>query len=620
MSWRTTRFAAYLVMVLLSVSVCTLQAAGPSFINYRASLTDTLGNPVPDAIYLIHFAIYNVEIGGTAIWIEDHTVTTNDGGFKVKLGQYNALNDSVFADSLRWLGIAVDPDPEMIPRSVIGSVPWAINAAFADRVKDKSVGKDQLKDKAVGKDQLDSLAVTTDKINNGAVGLKKLAQEGALPGQIIKWDGAAWVIANDSVGMDDGDWELTGTTVLTTAGEWGIARAGATLHGSLDSTHVNLGGYNSETGALSFDYEYAVVSGGKGNRANNSYSTIGGGEHNTASGQANTIGGGDGNVTGYLATTVAGGRNNSAFGEGSTVGGGQENYIMNGEGSTISGGSNNTSNALSATIAGGSDNNVIGSNATISGGKTNTASGNESTIGGGDANRAIGGAATIGGGRNNRASGSYSCVPGGSNNAARGMWSLAAGVEAKANHIGAIVISAADAGAPDSTASGRAGQMVLHADGRFYFTDQYEVAPSGGTKFIDTSTGAYLTTGGSWQDFSDENAKENFESVDLDDLLERIAALDVTRWNYKVEEPNVQHIGPMAQDFYRQFGLGLDDKTISSLDAAGISLAAIKALHEKTTELEKTSRETDELKRRVDELTRLVEMLLRERSVTKEDE
>ena len=76
----------------------------------------------------------------------------------------------------------------------------------------------------------------------------------------------------------------------------------------------------------------------------------------------------------------------------------------------------------------------------------------------------------------------------------------------------------------------------------------------------------------------------------------------------------------MAQDFRRQFGLGLDEKTISSLDAAGIALAAIKALHEKTTELEKASHETDELRRRVDELTQLVELLFRERPVTKEDE
>jgi hypothetical protein len=647
-----TRRVMFLFLLLTYAAVGTLDAVGPNFINYRASLTDTLGNPVPDSTYLVHFGIYDVETGGTALWTEDHSVLTHNGGFKVKLGQYNSLHDSVFADSLRWLGIAVDPDPEMVPRSIIGSVPWAINSAFADKVKDKSVGKDQLKDKAVGKDQLDSaavdtdkikgkavgkaelkdkavgkdqldsLAVTKDKISNGAVGLKKLAQEGALPGQVIKWDGVDWVIANDSVGTDDGDWMLVGTNVLTTQGAWGIARAGATLHGELDSTHVNLGGGGSETGFSSSDFEFAVVSGGSGNRATNDHSTVSGGLNNIAGAKAATVGGGEGNTAGYSHTTVAGGKLNGAYGTGSTVGGGQENNIMNGEWSTISGGSSNTSNAQFATIAGGENNDITDHHAFIGGGASNSASGAEATIVGGVQNMAGGVGASVGGGHFNVAEGHMATIPGGKGNRASGEGSFAAGVASKAEHTGAVVISAnSDGNVPtDSTMSGQAGQMVLRADGRFYFTDSYETAPSGGTKFIDTSTGAYLSAGGTWQDFSDENAKENFEPVDLNDLLERIAALDVMRWNYKVEDPNVQHIGPMAQDFHRQFGLGLDDKTISSLDAAGIALAAIKALHEKTTELEKTSRETDELKRRIDELTKMVELLLRERSVTKEDE
>ena len=36
------------------------------------------------------------------------------------------------------------------------------------------------------------------------------------------------------------------------------------------------------------------------------------------------------------------------------------------------------------------------------------------------------------------------------------------------------------------------------------------------------------------------------------------------------------HIGPMAQDFYKLFNLGNDDKSISTIDPSGIALAAIK--------------------------------------------
>ena len=36
----------------------------------------------------------------------------------------------------------------------------------------------------------------------------------------------------------------------------------------------------------------------------------------------------------------------------------------------------------------------------------------------------------------------------------------------------------------------------------------------------------------------------------------------------------------MAQDFYATFGLGSDDKSISTIDPAGVSLAAIQGLYQ----------------------------------------
>jgi hypothetical protein len=78
---------------------------------------------------------------------------------------------------------------------------------------------------------------------------------------------------------------------------------------------------------------------------------------------------------------------------------------------------------------------------------------------------------------------------------------------------------------------------------------------------------------------SDRDAKENFESVDGKAILERVATLPITRWNYR-DDPDHPHIGPMAQDFYAAFHVGLDDKSICSVDADGVALTAIKALNE----------------------------------------
>ncbi|MCH9031370.1 MAG: hypothetical protein IIB00_03820 [candidate division Zixibacteria bacterium] len=62
------------------------------------------------------------------------------------------------------------------------------------------------------------------------------------------------------------------------------------------------------------------------------------------------------------------------------------------------------------------------------------------------------------------------------------------------------------------------------------------------------------------------------------------------------------HVGPMAQDFYALFGVGADNKSISTIDPAGIALAAIKALYEKSKRIDALESELAELRSLVDEL------------------
>ena len=76
---------------------------------------------------------------------------------------------------------------------------------------------------------------------------------------------------------------------------------------------------------------------------------------------------------------------------------------------------------------------------------------------------------------------------------------------------------------------------------------------------------------------SDRNLKEAFEAVDSRAVLAAVVRLPIERWSYKGE--TARHLGPMAQDFAAAFGLGADDRHIFPLDAAGVALAAIQALH-----------------------------------------
>ncbi len=727
-SWFPHRIPAGLIpaaLLIAALAAFSVASAAPQFINYKATLTRPDGSPVPDSTYSMHFAIYRDETGGTALWFEDHAVSTKNGDFHVKLGSVSQLADSVFADSLRYLGITVGDDVEMAPRTVIGSVPWALNAHYAEKVMDKSIGKDQLKDRAVGTDQLDSLAVDEDRIKGKAVGRDKLqdkavgtdqldslavdedrikeravgrdklqdkavgraqidtlavdtgrleddavtsgkiadgtiqfgdiGQNGASLDQVMKWNGSAWAAADDesTAGSGDSDWTISGN-ILFTGGAWGISRYGNTLNGTADSTHVNLGS-SSTTGEVAMSDAYVTVGGGYGHFSRGDFSTVGGGRENESHSSFCTVGGGDSNVSENMYATVGGGSENTAFGEYSAVFGGWSNYAGQSYGfigggydnsvddnySVVCGGEQNVADGEHSFVGGGGYNNpgegneahgdfsVIGggrSNRTgstsspsdgryamVGGGWDNMAASDQSVVCGGRGNTAWDVGSTVGGGEENTASGQYATVPGGWLNDARGDYSFAAGIRAKARHQGTIVLAASYSEMPDdSIRSGDTGQIVLRADNGMYITDSGGQAPVISGKLIDTSTGAYLSLAGDWTNVSDANLKENFAEIDAQEILDRVSRLPVTRWNYKADDPAVQHIGPTAQDFKRIFGVGGDDQSTSTVDPAGVALAAIKALNERTAELERKAAEIEELEKRVEELSRLVEELRKE--------
>ena len=99
-------------------------------------------------------------------------------------------------------------------------------------------------------------------------------------------------------------------------------------------------------------------------------------------------------------------------------------------------------------------------------------------------------------------------------------------------------------------------------------------------KTTANGNGAHVTAGGVWTNSSDRNSKENFEPVDKRSILAKVSELPITKWRYKGEDDAIHHIGPVAQDFHAAFGLGGSDKHIGTLDADGVTLAAIQGLHE----------------------------------------
>jgi hypothetical protein len=253
-----------------------------------------------------------------------------------------------------------------------------------------------------------------------------------------------------------------------------------------------------------------------------------------------------------------------------TIGGGAENVIS-------------TEAAGYATIAGGSVNEISHYVGSIGGGTLNEVNGDFGVVAGGTSNTAgLGGA--VGGGGQNSATGSWSTVPGGSFNSASGEDSFAAGSYAHAQHEGTFVWQDATATAAGHTLTTfRVNMFRARASGGFYF----QTAEATAEHPQPLSVGAVLGPNeGTWAELSSRELKKEFEEVDVRDVLKRLADLDIQTWMYLGQEEEIRHMGPVSQDFYAAFGLGIDEEHISGVDADGVALAAIQGLYELVAELQ----------------------------------
>ena len=366
---------------------------------------------------------------------------------------------------------------------------------------------------------------------------------------------------------------------------------------------------------------YSTISGGVNNtiQTNAALSVIGGGHNNTIQMSANdatigggynnniltnapysTISGGAGNTiqTSAYQSTISGGLGNTIWSNAfsSTIGGGFTNVIQAGaQDSAIGGGSYNTiqTNASFSTVAGGFSNTVqaTATYSTISGGRYNSIQTNAYL-------------SVIGGGYNNNilTNAHYAAIPGGINNFVAGSYSFALGNGAKALHDGAFVWGDSIPAYISSTVS-----------------NSWTARASGGVRFFSNSgatIGVQLAAGGNaWSAMSDRNVKENFQPVDQRAVLDKVCRLPVTEWNLISQPAGIRHIGPMAQDFQAAFGVGEDDRHISTTDADGVALAAIQGLNQKVEQVikEKDAR-IETLEKDIATLKAMVNSLLQKTS------
>ena len=123
-----------------------------------------------------------------------------------------------------------------------------------------------------------------------------------------------------------------------------------------------------------------------------------------------------------------------------------------------------------------------------------------------------------------------------------------------------------------------------------------------------------LTIEGALTEASDVGRKENFTVVGGDEILRKIGELTISTWNYQADEDAIRHMGPMAQDFYRLFGLGSDQEHIAPLDANGVALVGIQELYQlaqaQQARIEQLEADNQALEGRLDALEAMMDQLL----------
>jgi hypothetical protein len=409
-----------------------------------------------------------------------------------------------------------------------------------------------------------------------------------------------------------------------------------------DSSVVSGGYSNVASGRTS------TVSGGYANTATGNQSTVSGGFINDASGFAATISGGTGNTAFGNDAAVGGGNQNYAAGQSSTVAGGMRDSAL-GEYSVVCGGRENSVDTAYGFVGGGYANKAFRHYCVVVGGNQNTVNGHFNSLVGGDKNYCAGdytGWNSMIGGEYDTCTGHHNVLCGGDENYISSSWNvLCGGAENRIDasqynfiggghentigeNAGSSVILGGSAHALNSgfstilggihdTLGTSAGYSMVFGAG-VYLNTGNRVAffrgsslgklginrddNSGGISYpihVGTSTsngnGAYLSAGGTWTNGSSRSFKENFQPLDGGNLLEKIEQVPVESWNYRDTEE--RHIGPVAEDFVSAFDVGTtlddgsrDNKYLSTMDVAGVALAAVKELMKKNQNLEEQVR------------------------------
>lgn len=620
--WNNKKWIAFYLVTIFIIRG-TAQTNVPQGINFQGIARNADGTLIANKSVSIKLGIYSKAASDVLEWEETHATTTNQFGlFRLIIGQgtstgngaknsFSAIN---WAAASHYIKTAIDPaggtSYVTVDTTSFWSVPYALHSGSSGKV--------------VGERLNDLTDVDTVGVKNGYV---------------LKWDGTIWKPAKDNDSDTASFADKTNHSTYSDTASFVLnakhtVYADTALYALKSKTAIQSTNSNYCDTAV---YALNVVNGGTtswrltGNTgtdpATNFLGTIDSKDfviktNNTerlrilANGKVGI--GSAAPSASFQVNGVDGILASGTFGSGTTVSPGagtrmhwypkkaafRAGYVSStqwddakiGNYSFATGSGNTASGAFSIALGEGSlasGNYSIAMGNGCQGGKTSSIAMGSNCIASGEFAVALGrgitasDSAAVGIGYHSMASGKYSLALG-AYTEATGAYSTTMGYYASSNgKRGSFVY-----------ADNSSGSQTLST-----VDNQFLVRASGGVIFYSNTAltvGVSLPAGGgSWASVSDRNKKEHFSTVDGERILQGIKNLEITAWNYKTQASSIKHIGPMAQDLYKEFGFGESELTITAVDLDGINLIALKTLALKTEALKKDAAEFETLKLRI---------------------
>lgn len=129
---KNRKFLKYKYLAFLLFGI-VLSLSGQASLRIQGSLQKPSGKPFDDGFYPITFKLYDVEVGGQAIWTEvQPQVRVENGLYEVSLGSIVPLNLSF--NKRYYLGTSVNGGAELDPRAILGNSPYAVAVTGKDNV------------------------------------------------------------------------------------------------------------------------------------------------------------------------------------------------------------------------------------------------------------------------------------------------------------------------------------------------------------------------------------------------------------------------------------------------------------------------------------------------------